>query len=60
LPTTELPADTIVVAAGYRAFNPLAEALTEFNVNVQVIGDAKQVRNVLAATTEGYLAGKTV
>ncbi|MHB8072478.1 oxidoreductase [Desulfosporosinus fructosivorans] len=59
---TELPADTIIVAAGYRAFNPLAEELAEANVNVQVqvIGDAKQVRNVLAATTEGYLAGKTV
>lgn len=57
---SELSADTIVVAAGYRAWNPLEAALIAENFNVQVVGDAKQARNVLAATSEGYLAGKSV
>lgn len=57
---TELPADTIIVAAGYRSANPLEELLVKENYEVQVVGDAKRVRNVLAATTEGYLAGKAV
>jgi 2-enoate reductase len=57
---TALPADTIVVAAGYRSLNPLEEILVKANYKVQVVGDAKQARNVLTATTEGYLAGKAV
>jgi 2,4-dienoyl-CoA reductase-like NADH-dependent reductase (Old Yellow Enzyme family)/thioredoxin reductase len=55
-----IPADTIVVAAGYRASNPLETTLVAENFKVQVVGDAKQARNVLAATKEGYLAGKSV
>ena len=55
-----IPADTIVIAAGYRAANPLETTLVAENFKVQVVGDAKQARNVLAATKEGYLAGKSV
>lgn len=55
-----IPADTIVIAAGYRASNPLEPTLVAENFKVQVVGDAKQARNVLAATKEGYLAGKSV
>ena len=55
-----IPADTIVIAAGYRASNPLETTLVAENFKVQVVGDAKQARNVLAATKEGYLAGKSV
>lgn len=56
---TELPADTIILAAGYRAYNPFEANLKE-SFKVQVVGDANRARNVLAATTEGYLAGKSV
>lgn len=56
----ELLADTIIVAAGYRSVNLLEETLLKENYKVQVVGDARQARNVLAATTEGYLAGKAV
>ncbi len=54
----EILADTIVIAAGYVAYNPLADALQNFGFSVQVVGDANQARNVLHATTEGYQAGK--
>jgi NADPH-dependent 2,4-dienoyl-CoA reductase/sulfur reductase-like enzyme len=57
---TEIPADTIVVAAGYRAFNPLADKLKDSGIPVQVAGDAKQARNVSFATMEGYNAGRAV
>lgn len=57
---SQLPADTIIVAAGYRSLNPLEAILVSENYKVQVVGDAKQARNVLAATTEGYFAGKSL
>lgn len=57
---TELIADTIIIAAGYRPHNPLEELLIQNNYHVQVVGDAKQARNVLAATTEGYQAGISI
>ncbi|MBW8383807.1 MAG: FAD-dependent oxidoreductase [Youngiibacter sp.] len=56
---SQLPADTIILAAGYRAYNPFEASLKE-DFKVQVVGDANRARNVLAATTEGYLAGKSV
>lgn len=57
---TELLADTIIVAAGYRSVNTLEDSLVKENYKVQVVGDAKQARNVLTATMEGYFAGKEV
>ncbi|MNC62847.1 hypothetical protein D3C75_1129150 [compost metagenome] len=49
--------DTLVVAAGSRSINLLETPLREAGLLTQVIGDAKQVRNGLAAMHEGYLAG---
>lgn len=57
---SQLPADTIILAAGYRALNPLEAPLSAERFSVQVVGDARQARNVLAATAEGYFAGKSV
>jgi 2,4-dienoyl-CoA reductase-like NADH-dependent reductase (Old Yellow Enzyme family)/thioredoxin reductase len=55
-----IPADTIIIAAGCRPLNPLETILIDENFKVQVVGDAKKARNVLAATTEGYLAGLSI
>ena len=55
-----LPADTIVIAAGYKAYNPLEEALKGSGMEVKVVGDAIQARKVLQATREGYDAGKSL
>jgi pyruvate/2-oxoglutarate dehydrogenase complex dihydrolipoamide dehydrogenase (E3) component len=49
--------DTVVVAAGSRSVNMLEAPLQQAGIATAVIGDAKQVRNGLAAMHEGYLAG---
>jgi 2,4-dienoyl-CoA reductase-like NADH-dependent reductase (Old Yellow Enzyme family)/thioredoxin reductase len=55
-----VPADTIVVAAGYRANGVLAENLSAAGLNVKVIGDAVKARKVQHATREGYDIGKAL
>jgi NADH dehydrogenase FAD-containing subunit len=57
---TTIPADTVVVATGYKANNPLEEGLKAAGIPVQVVGDAKQARKVNQATHEGYEAGKAI
>lgn len=49
--------DTVVVASGSKPNNQLAEPLEKAGIKVTVVGDAKQVRNGLAAVYEGYMAG---
>ncbi|MGI5849928.1 MAG: FAD-dependent oxidoreductase [Christensenellales bacterium] len=48
--------DNVVIAAGMRSVNSLAEELNGFDGNVKVVGDAKTVRKVLEANEEGYEA----
>lgn len=52
--------DTVVVAAGSKSVNTLADELTGINIPVTLIGDAKEVRNGLHAIYEGYMAGYRV
>ena len=49
--------DTVVVAAGSRPANQLVKPLEALGIKVSVVGDAKKVRNGLAAVYEGYMAG---
>ena len=55
-----IPADTVVLAAGSRAENGLAEALGDQAPEIHVIGDAKKPRNVLVAIREGFQLGLTL
>lgn len=55
-----VPADTIVVAAGYRANNPLEDALKDSGIEVKVVGDAVRARKVMHAIREGFDAGRSV
>ena len=55
-----VPADTIVSAAGYRAYNPLEEELKKAGIPVKSVGDAVRARKVTHATHEGYEAGKSL
>jgi pyruvate/2-oxoglutarate dehydrogenase complex dihydrolipoamide dehydrogenase (E3) component len=55
-----IPADTVVIATGYKANNPLEEGLKAVGIEVQVVGDAKEARKVNYATHEGYEAGKAI
>lgn len=57
---TVIPADTIVVATGYKAYNPLEESLTAAGFDVKILGDAKKARKALDATREGYDIGRAL
>ena len=52
-----LAADSIVIAAGSRPENALADKLKGLALEVLVVGDAKTPRNALAAIREGFEAG---
>lgn len=55
-----IPADSIIVAVGTDAYNPLEEGLKNAGISVQVVGDAVQPRKVLEACEEGYIAGRNL
>jgi NADPH-dependent 2,4-dienoyl-CoA reductase/sulfur reductase-like enzyme len=57
---TAISADTVVLATGSRPLNHLNQTLTGEGFDVKLIGDAKQVRHVLAATSEGYEVGMMI
>lgn len=50
----EIKADSVVLALGFRASNPLKEE------NVHVIGDAKQAKTIMNAIWEGYELANTL
>ena len=52
-----LAADSIVIAAGSRSENALADKIKDLAAKVLVIGDAKTPRNALEAIREGFEAG---
>ena len=52
-----IPADTVVIAAGSRSENGLADLVKDLVPEVHVVGDAKSPRNALAAIREGFEAG---
>jgi 2,4-dienoyl-CoA reductase (NADPH2) len=56
----EIPADTVVVAAGAKAYNPLQEALEKKGVSVRVIGDASTPAKAFEAVHQGFAAGRSL
>ena len=52
-----IAADTIVLAAGSKSENSLADKIEDPVPEIHVIGDAKKPRNVLAAIREGFQLG---
>ena len=48
-----VPCDYVVIAAGYKARNELAEELSK-KYDVKVVGDAASPRRILDATAEAY------
>lgn len=55
-----IPAATVVSAFGYKAYNPLEEAVRKHCDNVQVIGCAIKAGNALTAVREGYEAALAI
>ena len=54
------PFDTVVLAVGMRKVNDLEQPLTEKGMNVHVIGDAKEPRQIYDAVREGFMIGMTI
>ncbi len=55
-----LAADSIVLAAGSRPENALANKIKDLAAEVLVVGDAKTPRNALEAIREGFEAGLSI
>jgi len=55
--TTELAADTVVIAAGSASYNPLEHLLKEIKIKYKIAGDAAQVGTAFDAVHQGYKAG---
>ena len=55
-----LAADTVVIAAGSRSENKLADEIKKAVPELYVIGDAKKPRTALEAIQEGFLTGLKV
>jgi 2,4-dienoyl-CoA reductase (NADPH2) len=56
----EIPADTVVLAAGAEAYNPLQEALEKKGVSVKVVGDARMPAKAFDAVHQGFAAGRNI
>jgi 2,4-dienoyl-CoA reductase-like NADH-dependent reductase (Old Yellow Enzyme family)/thioredoxin reductase len=52
-----IPADTIIVAAGYKANDRLYKSLEGKVPEIRCIGNSSELRRILEATSEGYQAG---
>jgi len=52
-----IPADTVIIAVGYKANERLYKALEGKVPEIYCIGDSSQPRRILEATSEGYQAG---
>jgi len=56
----EIPADTVVMAAGARSHNPLQEVLEKRGIPVTVAGDARRLAKAFEAVHQGFAAGRNV
>jgi 2,4-dienoyl-CoA reductase (NADPH2) len=54
----EIQADTIVLAAGSKSYNPLATLLKKKGIFCRVVGDAQKIGLAFDAVHEGFAAGK--
>jgi 2,4-dienoyl-CoA reductase-like NADH-dependent reductase (Old Yellow Enzyme family)/thioredoxin reductase len=56
----EFPADTVVIAFGSVAVGFPTEEIEKAGIEVQVIGDAKEINGIPEATRAGFIAGTTI
>lgn len=56
----EIPADTVVLAAGASAYNPLQDVLEKKGVWFKTVGDAGEVGLAFEAVHEGFAAGRDI
>jgi 2,4-dienoyl-CoA reductase (NADPH2) len=56
----EIPADTVVLAAGAASYNPLQEFVEKQGIPCKVIGDAARVALAFDAVHQGFEAGRAI
>jgi 2,4-dienoyl-CoA reductase (NADPH2) len=56
----EIPADTVVLAAGAVSYNPLQETLEQAGIPCKIVGDAQQVGLAFDAVHQGFAAGRSL
>ncbi|RJQ70843.1 MAG: FAD-dependent oxidoreductase [Desulfobacteraceae bacterium] len=56
----EIPADTVVLAAGARSYDPLSELLKEKGIAHIQAGDARKVAQAIDAVHQGFQAGQQI
>ncbi len=56
----QIPADTVVLAAGAVSYNPLQQTLEEMQISFKTVGDARQVGLAFDAVHQGFDAGRSV
>jgi 2,4-dienoyl-CoA reductase (NADPH2) len=56
----DIPADTVILAAGTESFNPLAKVIDQKGIPYEAVGDAGQVAMAFDAVHQGYNAGRRI
>lgn len=56
----EIAAETVVLAAGTKPYNPLAEIVAALGIPFVVVGDARSAAMVFDAVHQGYAAGAEI
>jgi len=56
----EIPADTVVIAAGSKSVNNLSKILKKKGIPFRTVGDADQVAQAIDAIHNGFAAGKDI
>jgi 2,4-dienoyl-CoA reductase (NADPH2) len=55
-----LAADTVVLAVGTKAYNPLQKTAAALGIHCQVVGDADRPATAFEATHSGFKAGRGI
>jgi 2,4-dienoyl-CoA reductase (NADPH2) len=58
--TEEIPADTVVIAAGAQSYNPLQSVLEQKGIACKIAGDAEKVGTAFDAVHQGFMAGSEI
>jgi 2,4-dienoyl-CoA reductase (NADPH2) len=56
----EIPADTVILAAGAESYNPLVKIIEHKGIPFEVVGDAGQVAMAFDAVHQGYRVGRKI
>jgi len=56
----EIPADTVILAAGAESYHPLAGVIAQKGIPLEIIGDAGRVAMAFDAVHQGFAAGRSI